>query len=182
MRQSGKVIVAVGVFVFMVVLSLSIGDVDDLFCKLLRIGEKRFSHTDLIILFELRVPRVLMAIGVGAMLSMSGVIMQSLFRNPLVEPYTMGLSGGAVLGVAMAFVFGLSNSMGNIAVTLMAMVGALSTMGLILLLRKMMHFDINRMLLSGVMISFATSSVTTLLMSLTTRENLSQILMWNIGS
>lgn len=182
MRQSGKVIVAVGVFVFMVVLSLSIGDVDDLFCKLLRIGEKRFSHTDLIILFELRVPRVLMAIGVGAMLSMSGVIMQSLFRNPLVEPYTMGLSGGAVLGVAMAFVFGLSNSMGNIAVTLMAMVGALSTMGLILLLRKMMHFDINRMLLSGVMISFATSSVTTLLMSLTTRENLSQILMWNMGS
>lgn len=182
MKMIWKLILTVLSFVVVLVVSLCVGEIDDMLSKLFSVGGETLTETDILILREIRIPRVMMAVGVGALLSMSGLVMQSVFRNPLVEPYTMGLSGGAVLGVAIAFMLGISSAVGNIGVTLMAMLGALLTMGIILLLRRVLHYDVNKMLLSGVMISFATSSVTVLLMSLTTRENMSQIVMWNMGS
>ncbi len=182
MKMIWKLILTVLSFVVVLVVSLCVGEIDDMLSKLFSVGGETLTETDILILREIRIPRVMMAVGVGALLSMSGLVMQSVFRNPLVEPYTMGLSGGAVLGVAIAFMLGISSAVGNIGVTLMAMLGAFLTMGIILLLRRVLHYDVNKMLLSGVMISFATSSVTVLLMSLTTRENMSQIVMWNMGS
>lgn len=177
-----RVLLAIAAFVVVFVVSLSVGEVDNVLAKILGLNGMEFNDIDLIILKEIRLPRIVMAIGVGGLLSMSGLIMQGLFRNPLVEPYTMGLSGGAVLGVAIAFVLGVSEMFGSIGVTLMALLGSLMTMVLVLFLRRAMQFDINKMLLSGVMISFATSSVTMLLMSLTSRDNISQIVSWNMGS
>lgn len=177
-----RVLLAIVAFVVVFVVSLSVGEVDNVLAKILGLNGMEFNDIDLIILKEIRLPRIVMAIGVGGLLSMSGLIMQGLFRNPLVEPYTMGLSGGAVLGVAIAFVLGVSEMFGSIGVTLMALLGSLMTMILVLFLRRAMQFDINKMLLSGVMISFATSSVTMLLMSLTSRDNISQIVSWNMGS
>lgn len=177
-----RVLLAIAAFVVVFVVSLSVGEVDNVLAKILGLNGMEFNDIDLIILKEIRLPRIVMAIGVGGLLSMSGLIMQGLFRNPLVEPYTMGLSGGAVLGVAIAFVLGVSEMFGSIGVTLMALLGSLMTMILVLFLRRAMQFDINKMLLSGVMISFATSSVTMLLMSLTSRDNISQIVSWNMGS
>lgn len=182
MKMIWKLILMVLSFVVVLVVSLCVGEIDNMLSKLFSVGGETLTETDILILREIRIPRVMMAVGVGALLSMSGLVMQSVFRNPLVEPYTMGLSGGAVLGVAIAFMLGISSAVGNIGVTLMAMLGAFLTMGIILLLRRVLHYDVNKMLLSGVMISFATSSVTVLLMSLTTRENMSQIVMWNMGS
>lgn len=182
MKMIWKMILMVLSFVVVLVVSLCVGEIDSMLSKLFSVGGETLTETDILILREIRIPRVMMAVGVGALLSMSGLVMQSVFRNPLVEPYTMGLSGGAVLGVAIAFMLGISSAVGNIGVTLMAMLGAFLTMGIILLLRRVLHYDVNKMLLSGVMISFATSSVTVLLMSLTTRENMSQIVMWNMGS
>ena len=60
------------------------------------------------ILVHLRLPRVLMALVVGASLSVSGAMFQSLFRNPLSDPYTVGVSGGAALGASAAIVLGSS--------------------------------------------------------------------------
>lgn len=182
MKMIWKLILTVLSFIVVLVVSLCVGEIDDMLSKLFSVGGETLTETDILILREIRIPRVMMAVGVGALLSMSGLVMQSVFRNPLVEPYTMGLSGGAVLGVAVAFMLGISSAVGNIGVTLMAMLGAFLTMGIILLLRRVLYYDVNKMLLSGVMISFATSSVTVLLMSLTTRENMSQIVMWNMGS
>lgn len=182
MKMIWKLILTVLSFAVVLVVSLCVGEIDNMLSKLFSVGGETLTETDILILREIRIPRVMMAVGVGALLSMSGLVMQSVFRNPLVEPYTMGLSGGAVLGVAIAFMLGISSVVGNIGVTLMAMLGAFLTMGIILLLRRVLHYDVNKMLLSGVMISFATSSVTVLLMSLTTRENMSQIVMWNMGS
>lgn len=130
-----------------------------------------------IILREIRLPRTLMAVGTGALLSLSGTIMQAIFRNPLVEPYTLGLSGGAVLGVGIAVVGGMAW-----AVTPFALIGALGVMVLILLLRRMLGGDSATMLLAGVMISFGASSLNTLIMSLGSHENMSQIVGWTMGS
>ena len=60
------------------------------------------------ILLNLRLPRTLMAFAVGGSLSLCGVILQGIYRNPLVEPYTLGISGGASLGVTIAIVCGFS--------------------------------------------------------------------------
>ena len=66
------------------------------------------------ILSQLRLPRSLTALCIGGMLSMSGSILQGLFKNPLVEPYTLGISGGASLGVALAFLIGIAQQWGSL--------------------------------------------------------------------
>ena len=150
--------------------------------QLLGVDTLADDSVERIILYEIRLPRMLMAAACGALLSISGVIMQGLFRNPLVEPYTMGLSGGALLGVGMATILGMVESFGSWTVTLMAMVGALVSMAVVLIFRHMTHSGQYAMLLVGVMISFATSSANMLLMSLATRDNLSQIVGWSMGT
>lgn len=59
------------------------------------------------IVLGIRLPRVILAIAVGGALSVAGTLLQGLFRNPLVEPYTLGISGGASLGVCIAILTGL---------------------------------------------------------------------------
>lgn len=136
----------------------------------------------LVIAKEIRLPRMLCAVGVGALLSLAGVVMQNVFRNDLVEPYTMGISGGAMTGVALAFTLGIVDMMGEAAVSLSACAGALLTMLIILKIRHKVGGDNNSTLLCGIMISFVSSAITTILLSLSTREQLSQIISWNIGS
>ncbi|RLD98511.1 MAG: iron ABC transporter permease, partial [Aquificota bacterium] len=64
------------------------------------------------IVFQLRLPRILLGFAVGGALSLAGVILQGLFRNPLVEPYTLGISGGAALGVSLGMVLRLHRVLG----------------------------------------------------------------------
>lgn len=177
-----KVILSVLLLLATAIASLAIGSVGPSVLQLVGIEPIDVNSPQYTILFGLRLPRTLTAIAVGAMLSMSGTLMQGIFRNPLVEPYTMGLSGGAVLGVAIVFTLGLAHVGGALAVMIGAMVGALASMFAILALRRALHFDTAVMLLSGIMLSFACSSVTTLLMSIGTRETLAQIMQWTIGS
>ncbi len=135
-----------------------------------------------LIVHELRLPRMLCAMGVGALLSISGAIMQGLFRNPLVEPYTMGISGGAVVGVAIVFTCGIVATLGSAAVTLGAALGGLLSMVVVLLVRRAVGSDTTVMLICGIMVSFIASAATTLMLSLATHEDMSQILSWTIGS
>lgn len=134
------------------------------------------------IVTKLRLPRMLCAMGVGALLSVSGAMMQGLFRNPLVEPYTMGVSGGAIVGVALAFVCGAVTAWGSWAVVAGAAMGALAAMCAVLLMRRAAGYDTSVMLLCGITVSFVSSAVTTVSLAIATREDMSQILSWTIGS
>ncbi len=138
--------------------------------------------TATLIVNELRIPRMICAMGVGALLSIAGAIMQGLFRNPLVEPYTMGISGGAVVGVAVVFTCGAVSALGGMAVTLGAAVGGLLSMVIVLLVRRAVGYDTSVMLICGIMVSFIASAATTLMLSLATHEDMSQILSWTICS
>lgn len=149
-------------------LSMGLGDVDD--------------HLASIIVCELRVPRMLCAMGVGALLSISGALMQGVFRNPLVEPYTMGISGGAVLGVALAFASGLVSSFGGLAVSFSSAIGGLATLAVVLVVRRFVGGDIGAMLMCGIMVSFTSSAATSIILSLASREDVSQVLAWTMGS
>ena len=87
--------ILLGVAVF----SLAVGAVDLPVRKAFFLLTKGRGTPEYAILFEVRLPRILLGFAVGGGLAISGVILQGMFRNPLVEPYTLGISGRAVLGV-----------------------------------------------------------------------------------
>ncbi len=134
------------------------------------------------IVFQLRLPRILLGFAVGGGLSLAGVILQGLFRNPLVEPYTLGISGGAALGVSLGMLLGLPRSMGLVALPLLGFLGAVVVIGLVYVLstRKGV-MRIQGLLLTGVMVSFISSSLIMLIMAVSRLEDLHSIVFWIMG-
>ncbi len=164
-----------------IVISLSSGEVKISLSQLPEILANKTS-IEYMVLMKIRIPRLLLAIGVGGALSLSGAILQGIYRNPLVEPYTLGISGGAALGVAVAIVFGL-NTLSSLSLPLFGFVGALLTLFIVYFLSiKRGGLSINSMLLIGVMVSFVASSAMMFLMSVTTTDNLQSIVFWVMGS
>ncbi|NBC84085.1 MAG: iron chelate uptake ABC transporter family permease subunit [Bacteroidetes bacterium] len=164
-------------------LSLSQGEIDIPFGHipdLLFQSENSMEH---VVLTQIRLPRILLGIAVGGALSLAGVILQGIYQNPLVEPYTLGISGGAALGVALAIVFGLPAAWGNLSLPFGGFAGALLIIVVVYLIgSRKSQIRIQSMLLTGVMISFITSSSIMLLMSTTNTENLHGIIFWTMGS
>ncbi len=164
-----------------VVVSLSSGEVKVSLSKLPEIFSDK-TCIEYTVLTKIRIPRLLLAIGVGGALSLSGAILQGIYRNPLVEPYTLGISGGAALGVAVAIVFGL-NTLSFFSLPAFGFIGALVTLFVVYFLSiKKGGLSINSMLLIGVMVSFVSSSAMMFLMSITSTDNLQSIVFWVMGS
>jgi len=138
------------------------------------------QHT---ILFGIRLPRIILGLAVGGALSLAGVILQGIFRNPLVEPYTLGISGGAAVGVCLNIVSKLNQSLGIISLPLFGFLGAILVVMLVysLSIRKGI-LKITNLLLVGVMISFISSSLVMLIMSVCRTEDLHGIIFWTMGS
>lgn len=134
------------------------------------------------VLKYIRIPRTVLAIAVGGSLSLSGAILQGVYRNPLVEPYTLGISGGASLGVTVVIVMNI-HLISSIFLPLSGFFGALATVFVVYLFGAYRRdVNINRMLLIGVMISFISSSLMMFFMSITDKENVSSIIFWIMGS
>lgn len=132
---------------------------------------------------KIRLPRVILGIAVGGALSLAGVILQGIYRNPLVEPFTLGISGGASLGVAFTIVFGLHISLGSFMLPLSGFVGAFVIIFLVYTLSSRNgNINIQNMLLTGVMVSFIASSAMMFLMATTSSDNLHGIVFWIMGS
>lgn len=164
-----------------VLVSLSSGEIKVSLSQLPQILADKTS-IEYTVLSKIRIPRILLAIGVGGGLSLSGAVLQGIYRNPLVEPYTLGISGGAALGVAVAIVFGL-NSLSFLSLPAFGFLGALLTLFVVYFLSiKRGGLNINSMLLIGVMVSFVSSSAMMFLMSISTTENLHNIVFWVMGS
>lgn len=134
------------------------------------------------ILHYIRIPHTILGLAVGGSLSLTGAILQGIYRNPLVEPYTLGISGGASLGVTFAIVSGLQ-MLHVMLLPLAGFLGALATMIAVYTLSiRRGALDINRMLLTGVMISFVASSSMMFLMSIAAVEEIHGIVFWTMGS
>ncbi|MCA9400408.1 MAG: iron ABC transporter permease [Candidatus Omnitrophica bacterium] len=108
------------------------------------------------IFWQLRLPRVLLAFFVGGLLSLSGMVFQAVFRNPLVSPFTLGVSAGASFGAAVYFFMGLSFSLlGFSGVMAFAFAGSLISILIVWILANTARQQtINHMLLAGVVVSF----------------------------
>jgi len=132
------------------------------------------------IFWNLRLPRVCLVVIVGAALSVCGTTYQAVFRNPLTDPYVLGISSGASLGAALAILMGLEAHLFGIGS--MALVSALLT---ILLIFKVASIG-NRMhttslLLTGVCLTFLITAVISLLMALH-HDKMESIIFWTMGS
>lgn len=135
------------------------------------------------IVMDIRLPRVLLAFAVGGGLSLAGVILQGMFRNPLVEPYTLGISGGAALGLSACVALGLGGAWGALAFPASGFAGAVATALVVYGVgtrRGIMH--IRDVVLVGVMVSFVCSSLVMLVMALSSAEDLQGIVFWTMGA
>ncbi|WP_321494089.1 iron ABC transporter permease [uncultured Desulfobacter sp.] len=169
--------------VFTAGLSLSVGSADIRFFDIPGIIAAGPGTPEYGILMGIRLPRTLLGIATGGALSLAGTLLQGMFKNPLVEPYTLGISGGASLGVCMNILFRLYAVMGMIAYPLSGFAGASLVIFLVYgLNRSTRHIRSNRMLLTGVMISYVASSLVMLLMALARSDDLQTIVLWIMGS
>lgn len=164
-----------------VVVSLSSGEIKIALWQLPDILANKKS-IEFAVLSQIRIPRLILAISVGGSLSLSGAILQGIYRNPLVEPYTLGISGGAALGIAIAIVFGFDTA-GFLMLPVFGFSGAIITLFLVYFLSvRKGGLSVNSMLLIGVMVSFVASSAMMFLMSISTPDNLQSIVFWVMGS
>ncbi|WP_298652887.1 iron ABC transporter permease [uncultured Proteiniphilum sp.] len=164
-----------------VLLSLGMGEIPIRIGDLPRILSDKESM-EYGVLAYIRIPRTLLGLTIGGSLSLAGAILQGIYRNPLVEPYTLGISGGASLGVTFAIVAGL-HLINILFLPLAGFIGAFATIFLVYTLSLGRGgLSVNRMLLIGVMISFIASSLMMFLMSVTSTDNIHGIVFWIMGS
>ncbi len=142
------------------------------------------TTVDSTIFYQLRLPRVLLAFLAGGILALSGLIFQTLFRNPLTTPFTLGISGGATLGAAISIIFGMSSSfLGFSAISFFAFLGALSTVGLIYYFsKKLSSTTDHRLILVGIALSFFFSSLLLILYYLSDFEESYLIMRFTMGA
>ncbi|HNU07126.1 MAG TPA: iron ABC transporter permease [Pyrinomonadaceae bacterium] len=135
--------------------------------------------TERVILFDIRLPRVFLGATVGASLAVAGASLQSLLRNPLAEPYLLGVSNGAALGTMLAFVV-FSNV--EFMRPLLAFGGAvLATVVVYRMARSRAGMNVERLVLSGVIVTTFLSSVIVLLTSLLDATRLRSFTFWLLG-
>jgi iron complex transport system permease protein len=133
-----------------------------------------------VIIWQIRLPRVILAATVGASLSLGGLVFQALLRNPLAEPYILGVSGGSAVGAIGGMLLGFSLFPG---VTLSSFAGSMMTLLLVLgLSTGQMGLRKDSLLLGGVMVNAFYSAVITFLISLSQQTSqIHHILFWLMG-
>ncbi len=139
-------------------------------------GDGSTLHRTLV--FELRLPRTLAAFATGGLLAVAGALMQVLLRNPLADPYVLGLSGGAAVGALLAMLTGLS----ALLISGAAFAGAMLAMVLVFALAHGTgSWTASRLLLTGVVVAAGWGAVITLMLALTPSYKLPGMLYWLMG-
>ena len=129
------------------------------------------------IIHELRLPRTLSAFGVGGVLALAGVLMQALLRNPLADPYILGVSGGAAVAVLGAMLLGLPLAWQ----APMAFGGALASTLLLFALAHHGNWNTSRLLLTGVVLAAGWAALISFVLSLSPPMQLPGMLFWLMG-
>ena len=140
------------------------------------------------IILESRLPQAITALLAGAALGVSGLLLQTAFRNPLAGPSVLGISSGASLGVALVILFmggqiaiaGYEIA-GNAAIIAAALAGSLAIMALLMFFSMRLRSEL-MLLVVGMMTGYLTSSVVTLLSSLSTAQGVHGYVMWGMGT
>ena len=140
------------------------------------------------IILEARLPQMVTAMLSGACLATAGLMMQTVFRNPLAGPDVFGINGGAGLGVALVMLLaggsvtlGMLGVTGNVAILAAAFAGAMAVMAIILFSSTLVRDGV-MLLVIGIMVGYLSSSVVTLLNYSATEQGIRSFMLWGMGS
>jgi iron complex transport system permease protein len=181
--RGAGIIVLVALAAIAVVLSVALGaarlPLERVLAVLLGGGEA----SDRTIVLELRLPRAILGLLSGGALALSGAVFQALLRNPLAEPYVLGISGGAAVGAVGVIVIGVERIAPGL-VPLGAFAGALLSIGLVLRVATQASraIDTRVLLLAGVIVSAFFQAIILLLLTLADVESFRSALFWMMGS
>ena len=137
------------------------------------------------ILWNIRMPRVLLAAIVGAALAIAGAAFQGLLKNPLADPYTLGISSGASVGAVITIYFSISIPvLGTFVLPIFSMIGAFVTLLIVLTFARLVDraMKMETLILTGIIFSAFLSAGLSLMIALTSDDNLRSILNWTMGS
>lgn len=142
------------------------------------------ANPDYEILVHVRLPRVILAAVVGAALASSGVVFQALLRNPLADPYILGISSGAGLGTIVAVICGFSwTVLGRSPIAVFAFAGALATVWLVWFIGRLTgKFHVTGLLLAGVAVNAFLSAAIMLLTALAKSQQVYATIFWLMGN
>ncbi len=163
-KQKHFTLLLVAIFIFTLFLSFSLGRYPVDFLTLIKVLlsrifpiERSWSAQVESVIFQIRMPRILLAIFIGAGLSLSGLVYQGLFQNPMVSPDVLGATSGAGFGAALALLLGASYSLTSLSSFLM---GIVAVMLVLLISRRLSsHMSVLSLVLGGIMISSLFSSL-----------------------
>lgn len=146
-------------------------------------GFETGSEMQLAIIWEIRFPRILMAIVGGAALAIAGSLMQGCLGNPLVSPLTLGVASGAALGAAMAMVFEFSiNSNSDLATVANAFIFSLIVVAVIIQLGNFRSVSAESYILVGIAVTFIAGALVSIMQYFATDTQLPQLAHWSFGS
>ena len=198
-KLKGIIIISISAVIlfFIAFLSLYAGSFDINLHELLNSIFTNHSNPESIVIWELRVPRILSSIVVGAALGLSGMLIQTLLQNPLASPSTLGISQGAAFGAAFSIVIlgagnisssgFLTNDIQNFSInsiykiTFCAFIGSLLASILILLISKLKKMSSQAIILAGVALSSLFMSGTIFIQYFASETELASIVFWTFG-
>lgn len=148
-----------------------------------KISLEGISSSHVVIINKIRFPRIILSALIGMALAGSGVIFQGIFKNPMAEPYVLGISSGAAFGATLAIVLGIQSTiLGMGAISIMAFLGAVTTTFIVYNVARIGNkTPVVTLLLAGIALSFLLSSLISLFMTFN-REQVEKIVFWTMGS
>ncbi|MCT4565988.1 MAG: iron chelate uptake ABC transporter family permease subunit [Maledivibacter sp.] len=148
-----------------------------------KVSLEGISPSHIVIINKIRFPRIILSALIGIALAGCGVVFQGIFKNPMAEPYVLGISSGAAFGATLAIVFGFEAAAFGIgAISIMAFGGAIITTFIVYNISRIGNkTPIMTLLLAGIAMSFFLSSMISLLMTFN-RQKVEKIVFWTMGS
>ena len=148
------------------------------------LGDEAATNPDYEIFIRVRLPRIVLACLVGAALACSGVVFQALLRNPLADPYILGISSGAGLGAIVAVISGLNWTLwGRSPIAVFAFAGALATVWLVWFIGRLTgKYYVTGLLLAGVVVNAFFSAMIMFLTSIAKAEQIHSTIFWLMGN
>ncbi|SFM93777.1 FecCD family ABC transporter permease [Thermodesulforhabdus norvegica] len=163
---------------FLALLALCKGNYEISLKRIIGVLTGSVGGSERVVLWNVRLPRIVAAIGVGTGLALSGACVQTLLRNPLASPSTLGISQGAAFGAYFSIIVAKGSVF---SVGLSAFTGALSAMAIILLLGRIRGLTPEAIILSGIALSSLYGAGTVLLQYITDETQLARAVAWSFG-
>jgi iron complex transport system permease protein len=181
-----------GLLLLLFILNLFLGSVIIPVGEVFRIlfGESTAGQTESIIVLNFRLPQTITALFTGAALAVAGLMMQTLFRNPLADPSILGISSGAGLGVAILLfftgaisnqAFGASDIFTHLGINMAAFIGALAVLLIILFISNKLGNAVS-LLIVGIMIAYVAGALVGIVKYFSRKEDVYAFALWGLGS